>query len=675
MHTPAPFSWLPSGVRPLMVHLPWIALAILLGVQSVIGAMAARSYQLAASEYLPTARRCVEHGDCPSKGGPVAGVELFHGASWIRLLSYSLRAGNDQSRAQFIVLGLLILSVALTFVLVHRYLGLRAATIALGISVPVVLGGTEFQTLTYVNLCAFPLALYYASMAGFVEFRKLVFASVASIALAAAASADLVCILMLPFHVLLIALTAPRPIVALTASGLAFAIPFFWESTDAAVAMVQQLPTTPFAVGFAIMGGAVALAVRMSPQMRLPDSMSTPQRVRAVMVAALIYTTTTVLLVDVLVSHELPQPRFFTLSMFPFLFLVAEPMVRLGWRTTLAFAALESLALLLLPFAPHAGPLLQGLTAIIGGGYAVEVLARQISWRGAGLLPARALWPTAAVCLCVIAIAVWDIVMVSNRGPRQGVALAEGERLVTKLYSAGYSYSELLGSLQGPAADDLLPLLADYDPNLFTEPSRPLSNENFSLLVVRVPNAAMSRASGVIAAVPVDASMSAIVVRSERSYLDWIHMRQCSWTTYSGRPASYDCRQPRTDQPLSHGRPWVELSNASSLSNVGVPAPAPDRSIHFEVPVHTPGRGMPRIVRATSEWPSTWRIARVSGVEFEGELPGVELRLPDRREADGVMEFEYTAGLPGDEPWVWVPHVMEVTQDNEPLLEPFRSAR
>ncbi len=62
----------------------------------------------------------------------------------------------------------------------------------------------------------------------------------------------------------------------------------------------------------------------------------------------------------------------------------------------------------------------------------------------------------------------------------------------------------------------------------------------------------------------------------------------------------------------------------------------------------------------------------MTGVEFEGKLPGEEIRLADNREATGVVEFEFT---PGDPPWLWIPHVTEVTEDCQHLLESFRSDR
>ncbi len=675
MHRQAGFSWRAAGLRPLLVRLPLVSLAILLIAQFVVGAISAVAHQAPFSEYLLAARQCVETNYCPSHGGPAALEPLHHGASWIRLLSYSLRHGYDQTQVQSIVLGLLIVSVVPACFLLGRYLGLRAATLGLGLYLPIILAGSDFASLNYPNLLPLPLALYYASVALFVEFRRTVFAAVASMVLAAAVSVELGCIVMLPFHVALVALMAPTPLLAVAASCIAFAIPYCLDSMDGAIEIVRQLPTMRFAIGLAISGGVVALAARLRPEALLATSTPPPQRVRAVMTGALTYVTITVCLGALLLTHKWPQPRYFVSAMFPFLYLVAERLGALGGRGVLVLGAAESLSLCLLSFAPMGTAILQPLIMVIVVLYALETTGRQISWRGSGPLPARSMWPAVTLCVCVIAVSVANIVALSNRGPAQAVTLAQAEQLTHQLYSAGYTYPEILGSLQGPAADDMMSILMQRDPALFTAPPWHLSAQNFSLLVIKVPNAAVSRARGVIAAVPVDDSRSAIVVRSEQSYLDWIHMRQCSWTTDSGRPASYDCLQPRTDQPVPDGWPYVELGAASSLLGSRLPERMPDGSVHFEVPAHTPGHGVPHVVRTASEWPATWRVARVSGIEFEGKLPAVEVRLPDSREAEGVVEFEYTAGLPGDMPWVWLPNVMEVTQDNEHLLEPFRNVR
>jgi hypothetical protein len=676
VHAQTRFARQPTELQDLPARVPSILLAVLLGTLCVIAAIYAISQQTAFSEYLTQARLCVELNECPSRGGRTGGLPLFHGAVWIRLLAYSLRAGLDLTRVQSIVLGLWMLSIPITYVFLQRYLGLRAATLALGLYFPVILVGTDITDLTYTNLLPLPFALYYGSLLLFMEFRRIVFAAIASIALAAAVSAELGGIVMVPFHFLLVMLAARRKILAVAACGLAFAIPFCWDSMDAAREIVIQVPTLRFAVGLAILGGVVALVARMSTKVVQLASMSPADRARVVMTAALIYATATIWLGNLLLSRGVPAPRYFLPASFPFLYLVAERMRNLPLRPTIVVGGLECVSLVLLPLAPHALEIVQVPVAIIVTLYAVAMIpvTTRARLRGRSPASARALWPSVAICLCAIAVAVGDIMLIAKRGAAQTFTLAEVEQIVPRLYAAGYTYPELLASLRGPAADDLLPLLTERDPSLFTKPPPLLLDPNFSLLVIKLPKAALARTQGIVAAVPIDDSRSAVVIRGERSYLDWIRMRRCIWTDDQGR-ASYSCAEPRTDRPLRHNWPYVDFGDAVPVASTGLPDRGQVPRIHFEVPVRARSAGAVHIVRTTNEWPATWRIARVRGVEVEGEVPGVEIRLPGTGASTGVVEFELIGGLPGDLRWVWIPPVIEVAQENEHVLEPFRGVR
>jgi hypothetical protein len=64
----------------------------------------------------------------------------------------------------------------------------------------------------------------------------------------------------------------------------------------------------------------------------------------------------------------------------------------------------------------------------------------------------------------------------------------------------------------------------------------------------------------------------------------------------------------------------------------------------------------------------------VTGVEFEGQLPGPEVRLRDEHESTGSMEIEVTRPGPDRDRWNLL-RLVEVTQENEHLLEPFRGGR
>jgi hypothetical protein len=451
----------PSAGSPnFLGSLPLVALGILLGTQCIIAAVSAISHQSAFSEYLNQARRCVELGDCPSRGGRAGGLPLFHGASWIRLLAYSLRTGHDLTQVQSIVLGTWILSVPITFWLVRRYLGLRAAVLALGLYFPVILASSDVKTLTYENLVPLTLAVYYGSLCLFIEFRRPAWAAVGSVALAAAVSAELGSIVMVPFHVVVVGVTAPRRMRAVAATILAFAIPYCWDSTDAAREILRQLPTIPFAVCLLISAGALTIAASLFARL-LRAARSVRERLRAVMTAALIYVTGTVWLGCLFLLDGWPQPRFFLPAGFALLWLLAERMAS-----------------------------------------ALAAILRQVPRRAAGS-PAPPLWPAVTIGLCAAVMAAGDIILLSAHGTTQAFTLAEAERLVAKLYGAGYTYPQILASLQGPAADDLMPLLSERDPNMFREPVR-LVDPEFSLLLIKAPNTVVPRTRNVVTAVPID---------------------------------------------------------------------------------------------------------------------------------------------------------------------------
>jgi hypothetical protein len=81
-------------------------------------------------------------------------------------------------------------------------------------------------------------------------------------------------------------------------------------------------------------------------------------------------------------------------------------------------------------------------------------------------------------------------------------------------------------------------------------------------------------------------------------------------------------------------------------------------------------------MRIANQWPLQIRITRVSGVDFEGPLPGAEIRLLDTRAATGTIEVEVSStGLGPAADWLADPPIIEVTAANEHLLTPFRDGR
>src|SRR5467141_4134253 len=324
-----------------------ILLASILGAQCIVATVLAVSHQVPSSEYLTQARRCVELNDCPSRGGLSGLRSLFHGAAWIRLLAYSLRAGTDQTPIQSFILGTMLFSIPITFVLFLRYLGIRAATLALGLYFPVFLVPSDITVFTYTNLLPLPVALYYAALCLFVEFRRTAFAAIGSVLLAVAVSLELASIIMLPFHVLVVALLARPPALAVAVTIASFAIPYATESADAAWAIARQIPTIPFAIGLTISALVAALVTRIGRDY-LSASRSPRERVRAVMIAALLYTTGSIWLAWLTIMVGNPSARYFLPGFFPFLYVVAESLGTLGTHATLFLVALESLTLLLL---------------------------------------------------------------------------------------------------------------------------------------------------------------------------------------------------------------------------------------------------------------------------------------------------------------------------------------
>jgi hypothetical protein len=123
---------------------------------------------------------------------------------------------------------------------------------------------------------------------------------------------------------------------------------------------------------------------------------------------------------------------------------------------------------------------------------------------------------------------------------------------------------------------------------------------------------------------------------------------------------------PQTASPQQGGRvaSWAALPEGQRRS---VDERAP---VRVAMPVHTPGRGVPHIVRAGVAAPGEkWVITGVTGVEFEGALPGPQVRLLDSRSSTGLIEFEVT-GVTHEHPLHWLRNFFEVTDDNADLLRP-----
>ena len=83
-----------------------------------------------------------------------------------------------------------------------------------------------------------------------------------------------------------------------------------------------------------------------------------------------------------------------------------------------------------------------------------------------------------------------------------------------------------------------------------------------------------------------------------------------------------------------------------------------------------PGHNATHLIRVGGISPEEdWKITRVTGVEFEGQIPGTQIRVLDHQASSGYAEFEVN-GVAGAHPWNWLRHFIEVTNDNAHLLQP-----
>jgi hypothetical protein len=84
------------------------------------------------------------------------------------------------------------------------------------------------------------------------------------------------------------------------------------------------------------------------------------------------------------------------------------------------------------------------------------------------------------------------------------------------------------------------------------------------------------------------------------------------------------------------------------------------------------GTGEPHWLRVQQLWPLDIRIREVSGVAFDGTVPGPEVRLSNDHPGAGSVEVEIEAHTIGPNPFIEQPPVIEVTAENEHLLDAFR---
>ena len=630
------------------------------------------------------ARACIEKGDCAAQGTHASGLGLHHGASWIRLIRYFQAHGGGLFGVQIVAAALLLLAAAAAFAVLRRHLSWRAALLGLLLFLIPTLTTARFNQLSNALLLPLPLVLYYACLAAFAVSGGTVAAALGGVCLALAMSANLSTVLLAPFHLALVAVLGRRPVPAVLLAGAALAGTFALESADAARDVLRVISGAALLLGATALAGALLLAAawrRYVVPLRARLTAAPPAtRVRAVMKAALLYFNTAVWLGCMLVRTDgVPEGQYLGPLVFPLVFLAADASQRLARRRAALLLGVGVAALLALPFAALAsgiGNLLMvaGSAMLLVATIIGAVRRRALPIVGAPLEPARPALLIGLTALVAIA-SLPDTLLI--RRERQIWPAAAGERLAAGLYGSGLSFAQIMASLQQQAFGTQRHLLATLDPALFQAPVAP-PPVDWSLLALQVDADVVPRSQDVLLSFPLGATRAGMVVRSP-TFLDRRHLRTCYAETCEAPPESVQCIERRPDQPLRHDPPYFGVDRPEPLragKSFSYQPVGNTYCITFTVPVRTPGDGVAHLLRVVDQWPLTLRITRVEGVEFEGELPSAEIRLPDQRAGEGSIDVQVIGeGLGADADWLEDPPLIEVTAGNEHLLEPFRRLR
>jgi hypothetical protein len=475
---------------------------------------------------------------------------------------------------------------------------------------------------------------------------------------------------------------------------LAIAIGFTLESSDAASELAGLIVRTPAVFAPLVMTGILLAVKRLRQRVALllarprrsleqlrerMASLPVRLRLRAVMKTAIVYFSSAVWIGCAVAKSSPPEIPYLAPLVFPLLFLAVDSTEKLSERALIALSVVAFLALASFPFAPLAfgvgGLLLTAFSLVV----VLVTLARALRWRGMlfGQSPYSAAPPLLAVTLTILALvaSVPDTALFPR--DRQQWPIVAGEKLANSLYDLGLTFPQLLASLQAQSPGTIEPVIATLDPNLFGQWER-AADPGRSLLALMVEAAVVPRTEGLVLTFPIDRSRSAIVVGAP-SYLDRTHLRTCYSVACGEGFSAENCTERQPEKPLRHWTPYFALDKAESEAPGKMFSYQPTGNkycVLFSVPLHTSGSRVPHIVRVADLWPLRTRIVGVTGVDFEGELPGSEVRLVDDRESTGSLEVEITRdGLGPDSDWLQNPPLIEVTASNEHLLEPFRGKR
>ncbi|MEO6025370.1 MAG: hypothetical protein ABIR79_00700 [Candidatus Binatia bacterium] len=672
---------------------PLAGAAALWGLQALSASHWMLAYQYADDDTglaVRLARACLEHGMCAAAGMPTSGLGLSHGASWIRLIGYCLTTDGSLGTLQVIVLALLVAGTAVSSIVVWQAVSWRAAMFASLFVLPATMATLRFDDLTNGTILPLPLALYYACTVWGVQSGRLLPALGAAIALAAAMSTSLSSILLAPLLLALVALTARQPLVTTPLAAVTVAATFALESSRAAAQLAHLLVVpSMLALGLLLVAiGATALfrsgrallrRIADTGRARRRRFLALPPlpRVRVAMTLAALYLIAAGALAS-MNRLRVPDAHYFATAVFPLVFLAADASEALSRRTAASLLVVLVLALGSLLFAPLAIALGSVLCVIAVGFGSLLLLARAIRSGGGtvselGARRSSGLAVAGALLVCLMSA---PDALIYPRTP-QLWPVVTAETMVRRLYASGLTFAELMSGLQGQAPFTLQAMIASLDPEFAIDPPMP-DAATPALLTTIVDPANAARASDVLVRMDTPSGQPALAIPLA-SFLDRAGLRTCYATSCDEPIDPGRCTTRRSQGPVRHDRPYFPVDT------IDVEAPG-DRSslypagstwcVRFFVPLRTSGSREPHWLRAPDLWPLHVRIRAVTGVSFDGALPGPEVRLSNDARATGTVEVEVSAhGVGPEADWLEQPPLVEVGAANEMLLEPYRQGR
>ncbi len=687
---PAPM--LPARGRSLAPFLLRLAAAIALwSVQAVNAAHWVFAFQHADDDTghaVWLARDCLERGACAAAGNPTSALGLLHGASWTRLIRYCLATGGGLAAAQVVIVASLIAATIVSSVVVWRTLSWRAGMIASLLVLPLTLATTGCEVLNNGQLLPLPLALYYASTIWFVTSRRALAALVASICLAGSMSPALECIVVVPFHLALVAVLGRRPLSMATASALTVALTFGIESSAAAAQLWRGLVVPgSLLVGMLLIVGIAAaiptsgrrlfarIAGYVGRWRMLLLELPPPVRARVAMKLAAIYLVTAIWVGPMIaMGFRVPDTHYVSPAVFALVFFVADAFHAMADRGAARLTGIVVLTSVSLRFAPLAVGV-GGLMVVFATAMAVvRALAAAVRDPGrfVGDLEASPSSSVAIAGTMLVCVMCAPDTLIYPR-TRQVWPVAAAEHVVQGLYASGATFAELMGGLQGPAAYTIQTMIVNLDPGLFAEAPR-VDDASPSLLALILDPAVAARTRDVLMRRDTAGGDSAVVVRSP-SVMDLARVRTCSTDACTDPIDPGRCTTRDPHGRLRHYAPFFPLDGPDVARTGGPSNGEASYCVRFFIPLRMSGTGEAHWLRVEPLAPLDIRIRDVDGVSFDGTVPGPEVRLRNDAAGAGTVEIEIEAHTFGPNPFIEQPPVMEVIDENQHLLDAFRRGR